>query len=58
MKPQCMSEKVDLHYSPDDNGWYFQEYDYKFRDRVSQVFATKAEALKAWHEHKLDWRKV
>jgi len=58
MKPQVMSAKVDLHYSPDDKGWYFQEYDAKFSDRISQVFPTKTQALQAWHENKISWRKI
>jgi len=58
MTTQTMSAKVDLHYSPDDRGWYFQEYDAKFQDRISQVFLTKAKALAAWHGNKVKWHKL
>ena len=54
MNPQVMSEKVDLHYSPDDKGWYLQEYNGSW-DRISQVYPTKSKALTAWHSHKVKW---
>ena len=57
MHPQVMSEKVDLHYSPDDNGWYFQEYNGSW-DRISQVYPTKGRALEAWHSNKINWDKT
>jgi len=56
MKPQVMSAKVDLHYSPDDEGWYFQHYDVP--NQISQTFPSKAQALTAWHEHLIKWHKL
>jgi len=58
MKPQVLSAKVDLHYSSYDREWYFQEYDAKFNDKVSQAFPTKTQALQAWHENKINWSKI
>ncbi len=58
MKPILINTKVDLHHSPDDNGWYFREYDYKFRDRISQLFKTKDKALLAWVQNKIEWHKL
>lgn len=57
MFPQIMNEKVDLHYSPDDNGWYFQEYNGSW-DRISQVYPTKAQALTAWYSNTIKWEQV
>ena len=56
MKPQVMDAKVDLHYSPDETTWYFQHYDVP--GKISQGFPTKSEALKAWHEHRIEWHKL
>lgn len=54
---QRMSDKVDLHYSPDDKGWYFQEYNATC-DRTSQLFRTEEAAKKAWRENAVKWRKL
>lgn len=53
-----ITDLVDLHYSPDDGGWYFQEYDTKFRDRISQLFRNQDEALKAWRNNEIKWHRV
>ena len=43
---------MQLVYSPDDNGWYWQRYkDWK----TSQIFRTELEALKAKEKNKLKW---
>lgn len=47
-----VSSDIDLVYSPDDEGWYFQDY---HSDMISQLFATRAEALDAWCDEGIVW---
>ncbi len=48
----AVSTDIDLHYSPDDNGWYFQ--DYKL-DRVSVLYKTKNDAVRAMKLNNIVW---
>ena len=44
-----LDKDIDLVYSPDDNGYYFQRYNQpNHRTTTSKVYATKAEALQAY----------
>ena len=48
-----MSQFICLHYSPDDNGFYFQDYT---RDhKVSILYHNKASALNAYYEDQIIW---
>ena len=43
---------LDLVYSPDDEGWYFNDHD---EDACSILYATKAEALRALKADSIVW---
>lgn len=57
-KTVTMDEVTDLHYSPDDNGWYFQEYHTSSRDRISQLFQTQVQAIDSWHKGTIEWHNL
>lgn len=46
------NDDTDLVYSPDDDGWYFQDYS---RDCTSQVFTSKVGAARAWRRGTVKW---
>lgn len=56
---QRISDTVDLIESPDDNGYYFEEYAYdgKGTTRHSQVFKYIAESIVAFENKKVKWGK-
>lgn len=47
--------RVDVVWSPDDDGWYLQEFDGKGADRVSETFPTKTDALFALQDGNAQW---
>ena len=55
---KTINDKVDLVYSPDESGWYFQENNYPSMDRISQLFPTKPEAYRAWNTNTIEWHKL
>lgn len=53
-----ITRNVDLHYDSGKEGWYFQEYDYQFGDKISQLFPTEQTAKLAWEHDDIQWYKV
>lgn len=49
------THRVDVVWSPDDDGWYLQEFDGKGGDRVSETFRTKTDALFALQDGNARW---
>ncbi len=47
-------ENIDLVYSEDDNGYYWQDFD-DVKQPTSQIFSTKSEAIKAKENHTIMW---
>jgi len=56
---QTIYEWIDLVYSPDDNGYYYQEYSKTSNKcRVSkQTYPTKDDAITALHNYAVKWTK-
>ena len=56
---QTISRMIDLIYSPDDNGYYYQEYSKTSNKcRVSkQTFKDKRQAILAMNLGKVKWTK-
>ena len=51
-----MNTNTDLVYSPDDGGYYYQEFHpTKVSTRVSKLYDTKAEAMSADREGLIEW---
>lgn len=51
-----MDKDIDLTYSPDDSGWYFQLYNQPdHKCRTSKLFKTKQEALKEYQDKTIAW---
>ena len=51
---EAIDIEVDLIYSPDDNGWYFQRAtDFK----MSQLFTDKELAMNAYRNNTIEWEK-
>jgi len=57
-----LDDKTDIVFSPDDEdmtdkGWYLIQYKGapSFDSRTSELYATKAEALKAYREGTVKW---
>lgn len=48
--------EIDLVFSEDDNGYYFQQFKGK-TDRVSKIYPTKDQALQAYKNNKIIWEK-
>ena len=48
-----VSTSLDLCYSRDDGGWYFQ--DYAHDQRTSRVYPPKAEAVAAYRTDTIEW---
>ena len=48
-----ITEHVDLVYSPDDDGWYFQ--DYANGQRVSVLYDSEWTARQYWSERRVTW---
>lgn len=50
-----LDRHTDLCYSPDDEGWYLQDYvSGKGGDRTSQLFNTKEQAIYHWRHSPQD----
>ena len=45
---------LDLVYSPDDGGWYFEDSD---TDLTSKIYATKSEAITDLQADAIIWNK-
>lgn len=52
MIAEIISKEIDLHYSPDDGGYYFQDYK---ADKVSVLYASYAEAHDALKSDSITW---
>ena len=46
-------QDTDLIYSPDDEGWYFQQFP---SGEVSQLFTSKSEAIGVWSRKEIRWQ--
>lgn len=49
---------TDLIHSPDDNGWYFSETDFRLSrggHRTSIIYKTEAQAKAAWRRQAVKW---
>jgi len=47
---------IDIHFSPDDGGWYLQQYGTgKVSDPTSQIFGTAQEAMTALEQNNINW---
>ncbi len=46
--------EIDLCFSLDDEGWYFQQFKDK-TDRVSKIYKTKESAMTAYKANKITW---
>jgi hypothetical protein len=47
-----VSKDIDLVYSPDDGGWYFQDYP---SDRVSIIYKNRTVAKDAYNSNNIQW---
>lgn len=47
-----MNDDIDLIYSPDDNGFYFQDYS---KDIVSRIYRYFTNALIAFEHNEINW---
>ena len=45
-------KELDLVYSPDEHGWYWQKFP---KQTTSRLYASKQEALKARADNKIEW---
>lgn len=45
---------VDIHFSPEEDGWYAADYSNKERG-TTQIFPTAAELVKALEEDRVIW---
>lgn len=45
---------VDIHFSPEEDGWYAADYSDKERG-TTQIFPTAAELVKALEEDRVIW---
>ena len=48
-----VSDTIDLHYSPDENAWYLQDYE---RNITSILYDYKSEALYYLRDNKVTWK--
>jgi hypothetical protein len=56
MEPTTISDSLDLCYSPDDGGFYFQDYSPPSNgEKTSQIFPTQEEAIAAYRANALIW---
>ena len=46
------SRHVDLHYSPDDNGWYAQDYT---DGATTEIYDAKGDLIRALVGHTAEW---
>ena len=47
---EVITKDRDIVYSPDDGGWYVQDYK---TDQVSKIYATRREAINAAREESI-----
>ena len=47
-----MDKWVDLNYSPDEDIYYFQDFE---NDKTSKSYKNKSEALKAYRTNSIEW---
>jgi hypothetical protein len=52
MTTKFTSDEIDLHYSPDEGIWYFQNYD---TGRVSIDYPTRRDAITAQERDEIEW---
>lgn len=52
MTVEAVSATIDLVYSPDDDGWYFQRYPL---GETSQLFVDRFQAMDAYLNDELEW---
>ena len=48
-----VSNTTDLHYSPDENAWYFEDYD---RNITSILYDSRDEALYRFANNAVAWK--
>ena len=53
---RAVADHLDLIYSPDDGGWYFQKYLPHGESQVSGIFDTSELAMEAYWDGRIDWR--
>lgn len=51
-----VGDYMDLIYSPDDGGWYFQKYLPGKGSQVSGIFDTSELAMEAYFNGPIEWR--
>lgn len=49
-----ISDDVDLCFSPDDDGWYFQRHR-KREDGFSEFYNSRHEAMEKWETGRVKW---
>jgi hypothetical protein len=52
MDIRTVTRNVDLVYSPDDGGWYFDDV---HSDRTSIVYSSESDARRAWSDGIVEW---
>lgn len=50
---EIIDKDLDLLYSPDDDGWYFQLVD---SFSTSVVYESREAAMRAYEEDEIEWR--